>query len=314
METVVIRDRATGSSATILPGQGFNCFSFQAMVKGAPLEVLWADPDFASGTTRPTRSGIPIMVPFVNRIGGTSVPYGGQTYEVTDAQMNGDNIIHGFCVNRPWRVVEQSESSVTGEFWASVDAPALKAQWPADFRVRATYALTGNSLAATLEVENPDSKPLPFGIGTHPYFRLPLGGSSADDCVITVPGNGVWELVNDLPTGRTSAVEPRVDLRAGMPYRDFTVNDILTDLDAPDGQVVATIHDPGSGVTLTQSWDPAFRECVIFSPAHREAACIEPMTNISDPFRLGDMGIETGMRTLQPGERFVGRVTISVTG
>ena len=67
-EIVTISDAATGARAKILPGRGFNCFSFLAPTKATPLEVLWSVADFAEGGGRPSGSGIPLMFPFAGRI------------------------------------------------------------------------------------------------------------------------------------------------------------------------------------------------------------------------------------------------------
>ena len=40
----------------------------------------------------------------------------------------------------------------------------------------------------------------------------------------------------------------------------------------------ASVHDPGSGRTMTLTFDSAFRECVFYIPRHRQALCIEPYT------------------------------------
>src|SRR6476469_5735979 len=107
MTAITISDPKTGSTASILPELGFNCFSFKAAMNGQMIEALWAEPEFGPGN-RPSRSGIPILFPFAGRLRGTSYCYLSREYHVSGAQMNGDNVIHGFVINRPWRVVERS--------------------------------------------------------------------------------------------------------------------------------------------------------------------------------------------------------------
>lgn len=312
MESTTIRDVATGSSAAILAGFGFNCHSFEAVVRGQRIETIWADPDFTSGTTLATHSGSPIMFPWVNRLSSPVIEFEGQRADIVDAIGEKGVVIHGFVLNRPWRIVARSENSVTGEFHASVDEPGLLTQWPADFRIRTTYTLTGNALDTRFEIDNPDDKPLPFSIGTHTYFRLPLGGSSRDDCVITAPATLHWELVDGLPTGEITPVDFRTDLRNGQRYGDFQVNDILTGVETAGDEVVTSIHDPNSNVTLTQRYDTVFRECVPYAHEGRESVCIEPMTSMSDMFRLTDEGKDVGMRVLQPGEKFSTWIRVEV--
>src|SRR5687768_9559233 len=144
-ENITLHDEVTGSSAEILASLGFNCHRFTAMLAEKPVEVLWSASDFASGTVRPSSSGIPILFPFPGRISGTQFEWEGRTYELEPGDKFG-NAIHGFCHTRSWRVLEQSPTRVVGQFHARQDDPTLKARWPGDFRITATYALRGNRL------------------------------------------------------------------------------------------------------------------------------------------------------------------------
>ena len=95
-------------------------------------------------------------------------------------------------LNRPWRVIEHTPQRVVGQFQASLDDPSLLTRWPADFRLTVAYELSGNRLRAQIEAHNPDSKPLPMGLGLHPYFRVPIApGGRAEDCRITMPGPSI---------------------------------------------------------------------------------------------------------------------------
>src|SRR5262245_11079548 len=175
-EIATIRDAASGASADILVSHGFNCFRFTAM----DVEVIYAPPDFGAGTGRPSRGGIPLLFPFPGRIPGTTFQWDGKTYSLEPGDALG-NAIHGFVHARPWRVVELSENRIVGQFHAWRDDASLQARWPADFQITASYAFRGNVLRGEFKIENPGESPLPCGFGTHPYFRVPLGGDSADE-------------------------------------------------------------------------------------------------------------------------------------
>ena len=159
MTTAIIRDAATGSSAELLISQGFNCFRFTAMPGGRPVEAIYAPTDFAAGKSRPSSGGIPLLFPFPGRIPGTTFTWEGKQYQLEPGDAF-SNAIHGFVHARPWRVVEQSESRITGQFHGQRDDPSLKARWPADFRITATYTLAGNTLAAEYLLENPGDVPV----------------------------------------------------------------------------------------------------------------------------------------------------------
>ena len=317
-ETVVLSDPASGAEAHVLTGYGFNCHRFSTLHNGQPVEALWSAPGFAEGG-RASSSGIPLLFPFAGRIGGARYEFAGREYRLEEGDGRG-NAIHGFVLNRPWQVVEQSVSRVVGRFQASrVDATLLE-KWPADFVLTCAYELRGQTLLSDFIVENPDERPLPFGLGTHPYFRLPLGPrGQAANCRITVPIARSWQLVDMLPTGEETSGEVHERLRRGMAFGDTQFDDVFSGVAAAAGAgtvgtATARIDDPANGRGLRIDFDASFRECVVYNPPHREAICIEPYTCVPDLFRLAAAGRNTGLRVLAPGERFTARIAMTVEG
>lgn len=312
IEILILVDPASGAKARVLPSMGFNCFSFQPTFDRGPVEVLWSEESFASGKGRSTRSGIPILFPFPGRLSGTTLKFGDREVPlVIDPKQR--CAIHGFVHNRPWRVIESRPSSVTGEFHAAVDDPTLLALWPSDFRIRVCYELRDNRLESTLTVDNPADRPMPFGLGTHGYFRVPLAADPAgrDACRIFAPARRYWELANMFPTGKTLPADGS-RISTGMAYAETHLDDVFTDLQSSGGRVVCHVDDPTNRRRLVLAFDDSFHECVAFNPPHREAICLEPYTCAPDAYALADRGIEAGLRILQPGESFQARVEIAL--
>lgn len=300
--SVTLTDSTAGSEAKVLVGFGFNCYEFRVTAGGEQIELLYAAPNFAAGTERPSGSGIPLLFPFPGRIPQAKLEWGGKTYSLPPRDAFG-NAIHGFVHERPWRVIEQTAQKVVGQFQASVDDPSILSLWPADFRVTATYELRGTTLASHFRFENPDSKPLPCGFGTHPYFRLPLGAAgAADDCVVSVPVAEFWELKDMIPTGRRLPVENAAAMRAGLPFRETQFDTGFTGLHYEDDWFVSTIRDPRTGHQVQIRFDRTFPICVVYNPPHRQAICIEPYSMVPGAFKAELPQAETGLRILQPGE------------
>jgi aldose 1-epimerase len=310
LPSVVLRDAASGGEAEILTGFGFNCHRFQARPSDQPVEVIWAEEGFATGQKRASGSGIPILFPFPGRIQGTRFNWENQSYLLPEGDGMG-NAIHGFVHGRPWRVVEQSDDSVVGQFQASVDDPTLLSQWPADFRITATYALQANCLSCEYRLENPDERPLPCGFGTHPYFRIPLDARSrGEQCLVQLPVCSFWELVDMNATGRNQPLEDAESYHQGLRFGDMQLDNVFGNLVFHDQWCTATIQDADGGRSVEVAFDRAFRECVVYNPPHRQAVCIEPYTCVPDCFRLQAQGIDAGLRVLAPGESLTARMTI----
>lgn len=311
MQTIPLTDSATGAEAAILAGLGFNCYRFRVWFANRPVDVLWSEPEFETGQKRASGSGIPLLFPYAGRLRGKTLTWDGRTWPLEGDDHRG-NAIHGYVLNRPWRVIEQAAHRVVGQFQASLDDPALLQAWPADFRLTATYELAGTSLSSTFLIENPDQRPLPFGFGTHPYFCVPLGGSRADACLVELPVRQRWELVDMLATGRRLPVESPEAFQAGLPFGQMSFDDAFTDLQFDGSWCRSRIVDPGSGRRLVIEFDGAFRECVVYNPPHRQAVCIEPLTWCPNAFELDQQGRDAGLRILQPGESLQCQVTMRV--
>jgi aldose 1-epimerase len=303
-QVVEITDSKSGSSARVLLSLGFNCFSWRPMLGDGPREMLWADPDFAAGDKRPSSGGIPLLFPFPGRIGGAKYEFEGREYELEPGDSFG-SAIHGFVLNRPWRVVEQTASQVVGEFQASVDDPTILERWPADFRIRVSYEVRGADLMSEVAYENTGDGPLPCGFATHAYFRLPLAeGSSVADTIVTAPVGAFWELERMVPTGRVLPIADSQQLARGLRLDEHLFDTVFTQMhpDA-DGYICTQLTDPGTKRKLIQTFDANFTQCVVYTPGHREAICLEPYTCVPDAIRLSAEGHETGLQILQPGER-----------
>jgi aldose 1-epimerase len=293
-----------GSSARISVEHGFNCFELLAKVDERIVDVISTLPGFEETGERPSGSGIPILFPFPNRIREGKFSWDGTDYklplEVVGDDRNG-NAIHGFVIDRPWRVVEQTESTVTGEFQLSVDAPDRRELWPADFVLTVRYELSGAKLRAGITIRNPDNVPLPWGLGTHPYFKLPFGEASrADQCLLVAPAASQWDLIECLPTGIQNSLPEELELSDGVYFGESKLDDVFSAI--PGDVIECAMIDEPAGLQVTQRSPGLFRDLVIYTPPNRDAVCFEPYTCITDAINLEAQGVNTGWQVLPAGE------------
>ena len=312
-QIVTITDPASGAEAKILVSLGFNCFSWRPVLADGPREMLWAHPDFAGGNERPSGSGIPLLFPFPGRIGQARYTFGGREYQLEPGDKFG-NAIHGFVFNRPWRIVEQRPERVTGEFQAAVDDAAVLERWPSDFRIRVSYEVRGRELRSAIRCENTGDGPLPGGFGTHSYYRLPLTeGAAPEATLVYAPVSKMWELRDMLATGRILPVPDGMAVD-GKPLAGRQFDTSFTGLQPDsDGRFHTWLREPHSGRTLRQRFDASFTQCIVYTPPHREAICLEPYTCVPDSFRLAAEGHETGLRVLEPGTAFETTIPLAVS-
>ncbi len=308
-EVILLASADRSVEAEIWPGLGCNCLRWQVQGPRGPLNLLYVARDWETIPV-PTRSGVPVLFPFPNRIANGSFKWGGREFHPPANDSIGRNAIHGFACRRPWRVSHSSGNenlaTLTAEFLASRDAPKEAAYWPGDCKLTLRFLLGPNSLSLSCTIENPGSELLPVGLGFHPYFRIPLAASGqASDCSVSVPAESYWELTHNLPTGKKLPVDPFRDLRKPRRFDDLLLDDLYTGFQLTDGKASlmprGRIEQAGVGAIEVLA-SAAFRELVVFTPPARNALCLEPYTCVTNAINLHAQEIDTGLIILQPGE------------
>jgi galactose mutarotase-like enzyme len=158
----------------------------QAITTRDSRQWLWnGDPAWWTGRS-------PILFPVVGKSPDGKVSIDGETYDMAP---------HGFARRSEFTLAASTATTCQFELHES---GATRAVYPFAFRLALTYALDGPTLTATAEVENRDSRPMPFGFGFHPAFVWPLPGADgrphtitlgngADPALVRIDGNGLVE-------------------------------------------------------------------------------------------------------------------------
>lgn len=286
--------------AEVWPSHGFNCLRWQVrQPDGSWGDLLYTAPDWETNPV-PTRSGHPILFPFPNRLRAGSFQHASRAYHLALNESSGKHAIHGFTPRRPWRVIASGAAAdsafVTGEFRLSTDAP--DAVWPADGTLIVTYQLSATTMRVEATVAATGGRPFPFGLGYHPYFRIPGGPELADDMRVTCRAGGLWELDAGVPTGRRMTADGPLDFREPKRVGDLALDHLFTALDPAPPGVVAELRGDRGSLSLWAS--AGWREVLLFTPPHRRAVAIEPYTCASNAANLPD----AGWRVLKPGEAY----------
>jgi aldose 1-epimerase len=289
------------TSARLDPDRGFTLYSM--VIDG--FDYLHTEPGFPE-QGKVTHSGIPVLFPWPNRIAGAHFDWEGTTYHVPVTEPATGAGLHGFACHAKWQVLQADTDQVTGEFLLSRDAPEHAADWPADAGIRVTYVLAERSLTVRATVFAPGNEALPFGLGFHPYLRVP---GSFDQWLLQCDATRHWPLRDMIPTGEVLPVPPDLDFRRPRSIGDAHLDDVLTCLPEATGMSrrAALI---GPEVSIEVSSDPAFGDYVLFTPGSRDAVAIEPYTCTTDAVHMDSRG---GWRVLPPTEESTFEWRIDVT-
>lgn len=131
------------------------------------IEYLWqGDPQYWEDRA-------PTLFPFIGRLTNNQYQYHGKKYAMG---------IHGFAAKMEFEAEKRGESCLA--LTLSSDMVTL-AQYPFDFTLCITYRLEADTVIVSYEVRNLGNQTMPFGIGGHPGFRVPLyGGEDFADYVL----------------------------------------------------------------------------------------------------------------------------------
>lgn len=310
----------SGAEASIYPAAGFNCIRLALLSGGKKVSVMHAEPDVLDGGSS-TRSGMPILFPFPNRISDANYEWRGRKYQVPVTHPGDRHAIHGFVCRAEWADVETDpdQTSATGRFRLSRDAPESLASWPGDLELGVRYELSDSALSVTSTVQNPSDVPVPFGLGFHAYLD-PLdrgeGAEAVAACRIHVPAESYWVLDDSIPTGEQRPVDGFRDLRATPVIGDRVLDDVLTGLppfSAGDSGLMTRGQLIGESVSLSVECDEAWRDVVVFTPENRASVAIEPYTCPTDAVHLDAAGVDVGWRVLVPGDSWSSQIRLALS-
>lgn len=120
------------------------------------VEYLW------QGNPKYWGDRAPNLFPFIGRLTNNSYKYLGNIYPMG---------IHGFAAASEFTVAEESGTRLVLELRSSDE---IKRSYPFEFVLQIVYELKDASVDITFHVENLGKNTMPFGIGGHPGFNVPL--------------------------------------------------------------------------------------------------------------------------------------------
>ena len=252
------------------------------------IEYLW------QGDPAHWRGRAPILFPYVGRLRNGRA-------ESACGLIQGEG--HGFARRMEWELTDKNDSAVT---FTLHDNENTRKGYPYAFSLSLTYMLEGRALTEIYTVHNPGTVSLPYCIGGHPAFNVPL-------C-----GNEKFEEYFVLFDRKETADCPQVDMAQGLILSErnrflsssdrFALNHVLFRGDALIFDRLQSTHVrlcssvSGRGVELDMA---GWNILGIWSPAKDAPfVCLEPWTGCATREDEDDcFEHKTGMTLLAPGER-----------
>lgn len=243
------------------------------------------------------------IFPYVARLWQGEYELDGQTYRMP---------IHGFAPGSVFSVAEKTETKLVLEL---TDSEETLAQYPRRFALRMIYALEGETLSVTHEVENRDDRTMYFGLGGHPGFNVPLEeGKAFEDYRLRFGNVCAPVRVGFSPDCFVNGEDAPFALEEGciLPLEHALFDEDAIVLAGMDRKV--TLEAPGSARSVTVSY-PDMPYLGIWHWPRTDApyVCIEPWASL--PARHGETTVfeqQPDMIRLDAGNTYRNRWTVQI--
>lgn len=246
------------------------------------LEYIWqGDPQYWSGRS-------PILFPIVGKLRDDLYTVDGKTYTLP---------MHGFAKLNLFSLVEHTADSVTLRLTPTADT--MRA-YPYDFALTTRYKLEGGSLKISRIVTNHSSEVMPFSIGEHTGYRVPLlAGERREDyrLVLAEPETARRFYVKNSLTERSA---PYLDNEREIPLRaDLFDEGALIFKELQSRSVTLMSKNHGHAVTVSF---PDYRLLCLWGKPNAPFVCIEPWHGLASTAESPhDIFQKEGILTLGPG-------------
>ena len=327
--------------ATILPGRGMDVLQIKAYLPGKGETDLLNSPSLEDAArllgkdndvfgNQVFKFGGAILLPFANRIRGEVAPDGKTITAmiagrkvILPANWSGNNpgaekhAIHGLMQRSHFQNVITRSGAQESAVTATLNAGNFDGHWLSDTDVEVQTVLSYDAFDLTVTAKNVGPRPLPMGIGWHPYFVHPGGDRQEVRLHLPSETRAVVNNYDDsFPTGRRIPVKgtdydfSAPDGRAlGTQYLD----DNYSVLNYDQGKTVTELIDPGAKyglrlITLT----PKIKSIQVYAPPDKNFVAIEPQFNLPDPYNKNWGNLGNGMVLVQPGESVTWRVRLEL--
>ena len=243
-------------------------------------------------------AGFPLM-PYSGPVFSGGFTHSGLVHPLARNVREEPTATHGEAWIRPWTIVDRTTQAVD----LVLDHVPEPGVFPFAWRGKLRFALDANGLSVDMALTCRDHRPMPAGMGFHPYFMKPPGTRLRFEALAVWPPDApeaVDQTCVPIPPGLDFATGPDVsELVIDRCYEGW---EGVADIVAPDGfrcQLTAT---------------GAIRRLQIYSAWDYPYVCVEPVSNANDGFNRAARGVAChGVVDLKPGETLLGGFRIAAS-
>ncbi|MDK1385290.1 aldose 1-epimerase [Sinorhizobium sp. 8-89] len=233
------------------------------------------------------------LVPYGNRIEGNSFTFDGEHFFL-EPNTSGDP----FCLHGDGWLSEWQLKSHSGEQATLSYVHTERAGSPYVYETVQEVRVDGSTLTLSLTVKNMSARPLPFGLGHHPFFPRTAGTR------LRASAKRFWgERAGHLPDA-PGPIPRTLDFTEGNTLPACWINNAY---DGWDGEAV--IEWPERQLALRLETEGAFECFMIYSPGtDADFFCFEPMTHLPNAHNMPNEA--DGLVVLKHGQTLAGAIRL----
>lgn len=237
----------------------------------------------------------PILFPIVGTLKNNTFYYNDKEYTLSR---------HGFARDMEFQLVEKSETSAT--FSLQYDSESLK-NYPFKFELQIKYTLIQDKLEIAYKVFNNDNSPMPFSIGAHPAFDLPLNFEDYTLVFEEVEPLEYTLLENDLVSKQTKKIQTNTN-EVPLSYELFERDALIFKKLKSNSLTIIEKRNPIIKVHFEN-----FPNLGIWTKIGAPFICIEPWFGYSDTTESnGNLFEKEGILVLEENEVFETKFSIEI--
>lgn len=218
----------------------------------------------AAGAGDPLQTSCFALVPYANRIADGRFAFDGEAHRLPHNAEGQAHPLHGVGWKRGWDIAAEDATSVT-----LAHAHAADADWPWSYHAEQRFTLSLAGLRIDLQVTSDDARPMPVGLGFHPYFP------ATAETRLRFAADSVWLADADMLPTEPAAAAHFADWSAGAAVqREALIDNCYA------GWSGSARIDTGAATLRIRAENVSFLH--LFVPPGRDFFCVEPVGTMPD--------------------------------
>ena len=211
-----------------------------------------------------------ILFPFPGRVAHGTYHYNNNTYQLEVNETQRQNALHGLVYNKEFKLQSMDASTTEAQITFEYQSDGTLQGFPFLFQLELHYSFNSHGCTLKAKVINTDEQNFPFALGWHPYFFT----NSVNHARVTYDASEAFITNASMIPIKSRIISNDSNQIIGNQHLDHAYL-----LNSPQ----TNFYTEAYTLSLSQKGSPQ-NYLQLFTPDHRQALAIEPMTALPNAF------------------------------